>query len=916
MEFRRLKLRLPAPACPVQEFRTVSFIDEQSEHAFRRGPYQVFRNLRVVLRRGEKVELTGKPYEILIALLEADNRLVSKEELLNRIWPNQFVEENNLQAHISAIRRALGPDRVHLKTEFGAGYRLELPSDTAATNSVQSAYASKLELPVAPAALVGREVELAEIERIIAANHLFTITGLGGMGKTRLAIEYAQLKRQSGSDVFFIELASLNAAALLPTIGARLRIDLESVLPAESAIDQLQRLRKPLLILDSCEHLLESAAQTVRKLQQAAPHLTILATSQEPLDVDGEQVLRLQPLRIPAQDTQTLKEASRYASVELLISRIKSADRFFNLSDTNSADICCICRQLDGIPLAIELAASRVPLLGLNAVVEGLLDRFKLLTGGRRNAMPRHQTLRATLEWSFSLLNGAEQNLLARLGLFAGPFTLVAAQAVALADIKSEQSPTDLVSSLVSKSLISRDTSHASGRFYLFESMRAFALEKLALSGETPEVADRHAEFFHDRLIAATSDWQHMPLDLWLAEYKEDLSDVRAALDWTLSELSDVTTSAELLCNSLPFWMQLSLLDECRARVETVLQKLHNVGNIDPKLEIRLQRALGAALAWAQGPTAAVQAAWDRTLELAEQQADLEHRMQGHYGLWLYHLRSGNYETSFDHGNKLIELAQQTDDAAARLAGQRAKGVSLHFLGRNLEAREIIESVLSEHEIEQSRSFPLRFGVDQRSAASAFLARVLWLLDEPDKAEAAADLAVFNATKLNHVSSLCCALLEGQCALFAISERWTELKLAAQTAVEIAGNHNLGFWRAYAEGFYALAVANLAPTQSNLRALNTASAYLEKIHVHPGYSLFVSGSARACAEQRDLQGATAKIEQLIATVGSEQHWGMPEFLRIKAEYGAEDSGRLKDRASYLARAQSAKFWQSRIDRLQ
>jgi predicted ATPase/DNA-binding winged helix-turn-helix (wHTH) protein len=915
MEFRRLKLG-PDPASPVKSF-AVSLIQEHPEHTFRRGPYQVFRNLRLVLRHGEKVELTGKPFEILVALLEADNKLVSKDELLTRIWPDQFVEENNLQAHISAIRRALGPDRTHLKTEFGAGYRLELPSDVAAGEAVQSNLESKFELPIAPAALVGREDELAELDQMIAANNLVTISGLGGMGKTRLAIEFAQLKKQSATDVFFIELASLNAAALLPTISAQLHIDFESSLPSEGGNEKSQRLKKPLLILDSCEHLLEGAAQTVRKLQQAAPYLTILATSQEPLDVDGEQVLRLQPLRIPAQDTQTLQEASRYAAVELLVTRIKSADRLFNLSDANSSDICHICRQLDGIPLAIELAASRVPLLGLKAVVEGLSDRFKLLTGGRRNAMPRHQTLRATLEWSFSLLTDAEQKLLARLGLFAGPFTLLAAQAVALPDIEGEQTPIDLVSSLVSKSLISRDTSHASGRFYLFESMRAFALEKLAPSGQLPKFADRHAKFFTERLIAATSDWQHMPLDLWLAEYKEDLSDVRASLDWTLSELSDATASAQLLCDSLPFWMQLSLLDECRLRVETVLLKLRNVGNIDPKLEMRLQRALGAALAWVQGPTAGVLTAWERTLEIAEQQNDFEHRIQGHYGLWLYHLRGGSYELSFDHSNRLIELAQQTQDAAARLAGQRAKGVSLHFLGRNLEAREIIEGVLSEHDVEHSRSFPLRFGVDQRSAASAFLARVLWLLDEPDKAETAADTAIFLATKLNHVSSLCCALLEGQCALFAISESWHELKRAAETAIEIAGNYNLGFWRAYAEAFHALAVANLDPDENNLRLLNAASTYLERIHVHPGYSLFVSGAARACAQQHDPQGAASKIEQLIATIGSEQHWGMPEFLRIKAENNVTpgESGPLKARALHLAQAQSAKFWQSRIDRL-
>ena len=221
------------------------------------------------------------------------------------------------------------------------------------------------------------------------------------------------------------------------------------------------------MVLDSCEQVLDRLAPIVQELMKAAPGLTILTTSQEPLGISGEQVYRLQPLSLPPRGVHTIEETRAFPSAELLMMRVRDADQTYRLADTHASGICEICRQLDGIPLAIELAAARIPLLGIGTVVKGLSDRFKLLTGGRRTAVPRHQTLRATLEWSFILLSGNEQKLLMRLGLFAGAFTLPAASFVAFPETKDDWAVNDLMASLVSKSLLVIDSGSIPARFRL-----------------------------------------------------------------------------------------------------------------------------------------------------------------------------------------------------------------------------------------------------------------------------------------------------------------------------------------------------------------------------------------------------------------------------------------------------------------
>jgi predicted ATPase/DNA-binding winged helix-turn-helix (wHTH) protein len=855
-------------------------VSTEQDEPVRVGKSEIFPHFRLLLRDGKKIEIGSKAFDILLELIAAKGDAVSKDALLTRAWPNQIVEENNLQAHISAIRRALASDRDLLTTEFGRGYRLKCSSSGTEVDEAQRNYF--FDVPASMSPIIGRDEQLEELCVAISRGNVVTVTGTGGIGKTKIAIELGhRLKSFYRNGVCFVELSPLGQPELvMPTIARKLSIDTGPDGFASDARSKLQR-HEILLILDSCEHLLSGVADTVRVLLGAVPGLAILTTSQEPLAIEGEQVFRLQPLRIPSGEIAKLGEARCFASVELFVQRVREAERNYGLEDAHTPDICRICRQLDGIPLALELAAARVPLIGLSAVLNGLSNRFRLLTAGRRTAVPRHQTLRATLEWSYGLLNSAEQRLLQRLGLFAGSFTLSAVNAVAVHGTDDSWEVTNLLASLVSKSLVAIEPKANTTRFHLFESMRALALEKLITADEFDETAGRHASYYRTRLASAAADWRALSSGQWLDEYRDDLADVRAALEWTFSEEKDSRSGAKLLCSTLPFWLQLSLLDECRVRAEFALSRLKEDEKLDPVIEVQLQRALGASLGWVRGPTPEAGKAWQRTLDLACSLDDLEHQLQAHYGLWLYALRAGEYRNSLEHAESLISLSSRGGDGQAIHTGERTKGVSLNFLGRNCEGIGIIEQMLAEQRFESNQSFPLRFGVDQRIAGLSFLARSHWLNGSREVAKEMAEQAVSEATQLNHATTLCCALLEGACTVAAFAQDSETLYEHASAAVAVAERYNLGFWRAYSSAFQALSFAWTQPLSGGIERLRIAVETLRRLGLHRGYSVFESGLAELLARYGQAGEAKELVDILLSSIDATEHWGTQEFSRVR-----------------------------------
>ena len=388
---------------------------------------------------GKAVEVGARAFDLLLVLVEYHGRLATKATLIERVWPRVVVDENNLPAQIASLRRILGPGAI--RTVAGFGYRLEIPiaaAGTSAQSAVRTAASAEREplrlivprrtWPNRLARLIGRDRDMRELQELIGRASLLTIVGTAGVSKSRIAQEIlAREVDKPGSAAAWVSLQSINEVQLVPSaIALALGLSLPDGIDGFAALRHALEQVPLLLILDGVEQLGEPLATALADLVLQTQGVRAVVTSQVPLGVPWETVYRLAALPVPEDETPP-DEAARYGAVELFVQRATAADRRFELTASNSALVTDICRRLDGNPLAIELAAARVPALGLGALLERLDDRFRLLRLSGRSADPRHGALHAAFDWSYSLLSAAEQRVFNRLGTFAGTFSLHAA---------------------------------------------------------------------------------------------------------------------------------------------------------------------------------------------------------------------------------------------------------------------------------------------------------------------------------------------------------------------------------------------------------------------------------------------------------------------------------------------------------
>jgi predicted ATPase/DNA-binding winged helix-turn-helix (wHTH) protein len=488
---------------------------------------------RRLLVCGQPAKIGARAFDLLLVLLSARDRVVSKNELLERVWPGVVVEENNLSVHVSQLRKVCGPRSV--ATIPGRGYQFTAPqADTngAVPRVLPGTVAFDTEPPSMPVLhgnlpaqlpqLIGREVELAEVREMLSNHRWVTISGAGGMGKTRLA-EAAGKELAALVPVWIVELASVNDPRLVPnavaqTLGANI-VDTER--PVDAIISALHG-PATLLILDNCEHLVAAVSDLCRRLLGELPLLRVLITSQELLRNSEEAVYKLGPLTLP--DSCDTIGATRAGAVQLLNVRVQALVRHFAITPENVGDAIVICQQLDGLPLAVELAAGRVPMLGLAGVRDGLGELFRLLTGDSRLRLRRHQTLRAALDWSYQLLLPQERALLRRLGVFSGTFSIEGVRHIASDIYADDWGALETLSSLIDKSMV-QVKGIDRPRYLMLETTRAYALEQLAQREETEDALARHADA--TRHVCALAKRMRDTQAIW-----SEITNIRAAFDW------------------------------------------------------------------------------------------------------------------------------------------------------------------------------------------------------------------------------------------------------------------------------------------------------------------------------------------------------------------------------------------------
>lgn len=554
---------------------------------FRSAHFEIRPAERLLLVKGRPAEIGPRAFDVLIALVERRDRLVTKDELLDVVWPGRCVEEGNLAVHVSALRKALEAPRA-IATIPGRGYRFVAALED--SPQLPAAHPPMNSPPVA--ALVGRADDLAQLNERLSSGACVTVVGAGGIGKTALARAVAQARASLMRDgAVWVDLTEVPeetrlAGTILQALEQRWRLEGASAARGVDLQDQahswpalLQALQPLalLLVLDNAEHLLAPVSRLVRRMRAAAPGVALLVTSQAPLRVEGEQVFRLGPLAVPG-DGAGPEEALRYGAVALFVQCARAADRRFALDASNADAVVRLCRSLDGSPLALKLAAARVPMLGLDGLVRRLDDRLRVLGPADRGAPARQQTLESALDWSHALLAEPLQVVFRRLAIFSGGFPIEMMAAVAGDGLSDETAAIDALSELVDRSMV--DVEGTSWmRYRLPETVRAYARHRLERAGELDQVQRRHAEAVADALDAGYERYWSSADGPWLERYAPELPNVRVALDW--AQQTEPSLGMRLIGSTAVLFMLLGQAPEARKRF-AALEAFAGVGDGEP----------------------------------------------------------------------------------------------------------------------------------------------------------------------------------------------------------------------------------------------------------------------------------------------------------------------------------------------
>lgn len=562
------------------------------------GSFRLSLRQRMLSDRDGHVPLPSRAFDVLVTLIEARASVISKAELIQRVWGDISVEENNLHVQISHVRRALGLENRYIVTIPGRGYRfvgelIAVPSDTRSfkPSGGLERDAPRTNLPAQMSGLIGREDDLAAVCAMLGVGRLVTMVGPGGVGKSRLALTAARaLAKRFEAGCWLVDLGPVaEPAQTVSAVAAALRVEEAPGEPLLEALSATLYEGEVLLVLDNCEHLVAAAADVAASLLQRCPRLRILCTSQTPLAIEGEHIRRVAPFDLPDPADPTSAEAAlRYDAVRLFAERASAVDGRFEITDDTAQSVVEICRRLDGIPLAIELAAARAPLLGLEPLLSRIADSLALLSDDRRDLPDRHRTLRAAIAWSYGLLAEPERHILQRLSVFSGGFTLAAAQDVAAGFGFAPWEIVHGVGTLVQRSLITTGPDLIRPRHRMLQAMRDFAREQVDDAAQAPAISRRHADYFLG--LAEATDHDEADRDERLAALGPEMENLRAALCWSLGAEGDAGLGARLAVATAPFWSDAGLLSERRAW----LARAAEAPGVEPSLREHLRTLLAA----------------------------------------------------------------------------------------------------------------------------------------------------------------------------------------------------------------------------------------------------------------------------------------------------------------------------------
>ncbi|MBV8486642.1 MAG: helix-turn-helix transcriptional regulator, partial [Planctomycetaceae bacterium] len=631
------------------------------DRTFSFGPFHLIPARQLLLRNRIPVRLGSRALTLLTSLVEHRGELVSKNELMAAAWPKLFVHESNLKVNMANLRRSLGDTQrepIYVATVIGRGYRFVAPVEVGASTNSDHAEPDDLGLSGLPPAreIVGRDEEIARIVAELRKRQHVTVVGAGGIGKTTVAIAAAQVLETDYPDgACFVDLSTFDDPTLLPSalaVALGVRGNAEDMLTA--VIDHLAQ-RHMLVLLDNCEHVLPAAAIFARRFAASVGRSRLLATSRQPLGTFAEHVVRLDPLKVPdTLDGLTIEGAVRFSALDLFARRAAEWAGY-ELMESDCAAVTEVCRSLDGLPLAIELAAANM-VDHTAAELCAMLDQHLSLQNRRIEGQPaRHETLLATIEWSYRLLPQNEATILRIVSVFASAFEPIEVTTVAEPTAIGPVDVTICLGSLVAKSLLTAEVSGAGLRYRLLDSTRRYALERLREDPMEGDVRLRHAEHVLAIFQQSEREWERHKTRGWTDRYLDRLPDLRSVLTWAFGSGRSPELGARLVKASLPFWFAVALMSEALTRVEEALNQAESTS--DDLLKTKLACSQGWILMYSRPRIPQIEDAWLAAISLARRARDVGYQLHALVGLAHYYLDTGRIADGAKQLNEYGELA-------------------------------------------------------------------------------------------------------------------------------------------------------------------------------------------------------------------------------------------------------------------
>ncbi len=727
------------------------------------GHFRLFPLERRLEKNDAPLLLGDRALDILIVLVEHAGKVVTHKELLARVWRGLVIDPGNLRVHMTALRKALGSGLIRNVTGQGYSFVAPIAYESAAPAQLAQfpdAARKRLVLPPKLARMIGRDEIVRAIGADLVAERFVTIIGPGGMGKTTVAVAVAHAMLEEFSDaVCFVDLGAVeNRELVAATVATSLGLAVQMTDALPMLLEYLRTLRI-LLVLDNCEHVIDTVAVLAETIFREATGVHILATSREALRIEGEHVYWLPALDSPPPlSSMKADDVASFPAVKLFMERAAASGGRFDLNDETALIVAGICGRLEGIALAIELAAGRAGSHGIAATADLLDKNFGLDWHGRRTALPRHQTLRALLDWSFSHLSAAEQLALRRLSVLVGPFTIDAASAIVAGRQADEAAMARILDALIAKSLIAAAAGDDGAvRYRLLEITRVYAREKLQESGDDSATARQHAEYF-----AALLNMRHGgQIDL---EYtgrahalREHLGNIRAALEWCFAADAGAIDSAlavDVAAAAAPVFFELSLLGESYRWSAAGIAALDE-STRGSRREMLLRSTWAISSMWIRGSSDDVLSAIARGMELADPSTEPSHVLRMLATRHLFLTRVADFRGALVAAQEWASAARRMHDASCTAIAELMQGVGHHFRGDQAAARRHFDTGFG---CAGERNLQL-CGNDHRVRGLVTLSRVLWMSGFPDQAIVTARQAVDAAMKSGKPLDTCFALL-------------------------------------------------------------------------------------------------------------------------------------------------------------